>query len=84
MSTTKEKAEELITKFSPLVTIWDCYNDAPESSDMILRDAKKCALIAVDEIIINGGTTFVIEYPKNTFRNGTEYWKEVKKEIELL
>jgi hypothetical protein len=82
--TPKEKCKKLIIKFSPLVTTWNCYNDAPESDDIILRDAKKCALIAVDEIINNGGTIFVVEYPKNTFRNGTDYWEEVKKEIELL
>jgi hypothetical protein len=42
---------------------------------------KKCALIAVDEILNNGGTLYVIEHPSKTFSNGTNYWQEVKQEI---
>lgn len=49
--TPKEKATELINKFSPLVTTWDCYHDTPRDPDCILKDAKECALICVDEIM---------------------------------
>ena len=39
--------------------------------------AKECALIAVDEILKNDGFTQFDDYL-------TEYWKEVKQEIEKL
>ena len=40
-------------------------------------DSKKCALIAVDEIFNNDGFTKFDDYL-------TEYWQEVKQEIENL
>ena len=49
--TPKEKAKELIFKFSTLVTVWDCYHDEPRQEHLILQDAKRCAKIAVNEII---------------------------------
>lgn len=49
--TAKEKAKYLIDQYRPIVTTWDCYNDAPMIEDSIIEDAKKGALIAVDEII---------------------------------
>ena len=42
-----------------------------------IDDAKECALIAVDEILNNDGFTQFDIYL-------TEYWQEVKKEIENL
>ena len=41
------------------------------------RYAKQCALIAVDEILNNDGFTKFDDYL-------TEYWKEVKQEIEKI
>ncbi len=71
----KEKAQELIKQFSPLVTTWDCYYDTPRNGDDILTDAKKCAIIALGLL-------------KSTRRKGPDYdysfWDEVEKEIELL
>jgi len=68
MKTPREKAEELVNKFYNYV-----FN--PEShKDDNLKFTKECALIAVDEIIING---FNPQLPYN-------YWQEVKKEIENL
>ena len=55
----KDKAKHLVDKFSNEVLI-DNY------------EAKRCALIAVDE---------VIESYKDSW---LQYWKEVKQEIELL
>jgi hypothetical protein len=49
--TPQVKAIELIFKFSPLVTIWDCYHDEPRQEQLILQDAKKCTKITVNEII---------------------------------
>ncbi len=65
--TPKEKAKELVKKYQSGYTIdkfnYDFWND--------LRDAKQCALIAVD---------FAIEY--NDFH--IEFLQEVKQEIEKL
>ncbi|MES2395643.1 MAG: hypothetical protein V4549_06555 [Bacteroidota bacterium] len=68
----KEKAIELVGKFKPLVTTWDCYWDCPANPDDILKEAKLCALICVDEMLIKG-TEYHIRY-----------WQNVKQEIELL
>jgi hypothetical protein len=66
----KEKAEELVNKY------WD---DIP---DIFFEDAKECALIAVDELIehLQPASDFGGEINKYT----TEYWQEVKQEIEKL
>ena len=77
MMTPKEKAEDLVNKF---------YIDG----DMLkenhsYRLAKKCALIAIDEILdfmmnddIESETCYWANHPL------LSYWYEVKKEIELL
>jgi len=71
MKTPKEKAKELVNKFYLFTASFD--ND----------QAKKCALIAVNEILNNfglrtNGQNFYTEY------RAVEYYQEVKKEIELL
>lgn len=70
----KEKAKELIKKFSPLVTTWDCYWDAPRNEDDVIVDAKQCAIIAVDEIL---KLQLIDGYDH-------EFWQEVKQELEKL
>ena len=69
--TPKEKAKELVEKYNPLVTTWDCYWDTERHKDDIVNDAKKCALIVVDEII-NGN-----------FGDGYnhQFWEEVRLEL---
>jgi hypothetical protein len=74
--TPQEKAKELIDKFSPLVTTWDCYWDSPAHPDDILFDAKKCAMIAVDELVNHCAQVEP--------HLGVDYWLEVKQEIEKL
>jgi hypothetical protein len=64
----REKAKWMIDQYRPIVTSWDCYNDMPMPEDSIIEDAKKGALIAVDEIIQN-------------FFSNFDYWEEVKQEI---
>lgn len=69
--TPKEKAKELLDKMMYHIK----YNCQPTLSEMV---AKQCALIAVDELIKqqsrwNNGSF----YPSN-------YWTEVKEEIEKL
>ena len=69
--TPKEKAEELFTTYRFSLSI-------PNAPLGDLKDsiAKKCALIAVDE---------VLQYSKaHGFIELTEYYEEVKKEIENI
>ena len=68
--TPKEKAQELVQRF-----IDEAYAETTEQ--LYTPIAKKAALIAVDEIINNDGFTRHDDYL-------TEYWQEVKQEIENL
>jgi hypothetical protein len=68
--TPKEKAEDLVNKM---------YNQIqPDELGKDYNSAKQCALIAVDELIIE----------KNKWENGSfytsKYWDYVKQEIEKL
>ena len=65
--TPKEKAKELVNKFSDL-----------EDGEMYIGKAKQCALIAVDEVLNN----ILVRDARPDER--TEFWQEVKKEIENL
>ena len=81
--TPKQKAEELVRKFEPIVVYWDCYNDAPMPTEDILVDAKQCAIIAVDEILDEctywaGGIN--IDWENDRFK----FWQEVKHEIKKV
>ncbi len=71
--TAKEKADELVSKmlqYQPLSTM-------ERTEDMNINFAKQCALIAVYEILSNDGFTQFDDYL-------TEFWQEVKNEIEKL
>lgn len=71
----KQKAIELIDKYRTYIRIADKYNQNLPSEEIYL--AKKCALIAVDEILnIDKEKPYQISGIKATF------YKEVKKEIE--
>ena len=75
--TPKEKAKELVEKYQ--------FNgDMIDDVRMSEESAVECALICVEEIIINGGTKNVIQYELNCFTNKVDYWKEVKQEINKL
>jgi uncharacterized protein YutE (UPF0331/DUF86 family) len=69
--TPKEKAQELITKYM----ISEDSNGWQDVRDVFA--ARRCALIAVDEILDMVKHT-PIEFIEN------EYWQEVKQEIEAL
>ena len=66
---TIEKAEELVNKFIQ-------YTPANEEFEFIY--AKKCALIAVDEIIKE------VTPKVSLYTYQLQFWQEVKKEIENL
>jgi hypothetical protein len=71
--TPKEKAKELICKFEILEG--PCFNGNTVELEQIGHNTgKKCALVAVDEIIITRTSGVEFFY----------YWNEVKKEIEKL
>jgi hypothetical protein len=73
--TPKEKAQELIKKFSFNTR---CFSETKGWKDSFF-DAKQCALIAVDEILLikkEIWDDFHSEY--------FDWWKEVKQEIEKL
>lgn len=63
--TPKEKAKELFDKMDMII-----YTD----QDNWKSQCKKCALVAVDEILIN------IEVPSENY----SFWLQVKQEIEKL
>jgi hypothetical protein len=79
MTTPKEKAKELIEKYSNVeIQIGGQYDGY---LSMQIHDAKQCALIAVDEI------AKCTKYEKQKFDNdrfSEDYWQEVKTEIEKL
>jgi hypothetical protein len=73
--TPKEKAKELLDKYYII-----CQEFTEEIQCSI--QAKQCALIAVDELIIS---TCVSSRVKSDFINyDRQYWQEVKQEIEKL
>jgi hypothetical protein len=81
--TPEEKAKSLIESYKPLVTTWNCYHDCPAEEEDILRDAKKCALIAVEEIIEvawwSGNGVGLLGEPYK--KSQKEYWQQVKESI---
>ena len=66
----KEKAKELVDKF---------LNEQNNTEE--ISEAKQCALICVDEILENI-TEEVMTY--KPFMMNTDYWQEVKQEINKL
>ncbi len=76
----KEKAQELFDKFKGYS--WVSYVDGSELSSN-LESAIKCALIAVNELIVSTQSKIHIQGEYYDFET-TEYWIEVKQEIEKL
>jgi hypothetical protein len=66
--TPKEKAKELISKF-------DALNFEFDNVHLLYHDSKKCALIAVEEIL---------DGFRKILPSSRGYWNEVKQEIEKL
>ena len=91
--TAKEKAKYLIDQYRPIVTSWDCYNDMPIPEEEIIEDAKKGALIAVDEVIKSKQLGYLFTEKQISCMEETsddlwiyetfnEYWEQVKQEIQ--
>ena len=73
----KEKAEELVNRFAKL----------PEEGSLMwylsFEIAKKCALIAVDEIL-NGYEFDSLDIENKRIMDNINYWDKVKQEINNL
>ena len=77
--TPQEKAEELVFKFKNSQDS-DGYNDVRD-----IEAAKRCALIAVDEILNSGiHVEFYFDNSVGYMLSYDEYYEEVKQEIEKL
>lgn len=74
----KAKAENLIEKFIPNTRIW---NEEKKVLEDCIESAKRCAFIAVDEIINSlenyGKESDELQNMENDFR----YWQEVRQEL---
>jgi hypothetical protein len=83
--TPKEKAIDLVEKYHIKVKVTFIEHSIPSivNAQMLFSSAKKCALIAVDEII--NETSPLELHPLGTYTNPKiEYWEQVKQEIEKL
>tara|TARA_R110000868_G_scaffold118340_1_gene313921 strand:+ start:274 stop:498 length:225 start_codon:yes stop_codon:yes gene_type:complete len=73
--TPRDKAIELVEQFMEHTVEWDNVKEVAFDSEF---HAKKCALVAVDELIKE----------QEKYNNGSfypsKYWQEVKQEIEKL
>lgn len=72
----EEKAKELINKMYQV-------NDIMGNYPMCFDTSKKCALILVDEIILELDDLFEMERAP-CINSSWEYWQQVKLEIEKL
>tara|TARA_R110000868_G_scaffold99064_1_gene272787 strand:- start:1326 stop:1565 length:240 start_codon:yes stop_codon:yes gene_type:complete len=78
--TPKHKAEELIEKFSKSTLI---FYDRVGLSE-VKYEAKRCALIAVDEMIIQNGELYLNGLDNIYYRKINNFLFEVKQEIKKL
>jgi hypothetical protein len=81
--TPKEKAQELVDKY--LNASFNCKDcDMPycdmKCTNLSIREAKQCALIAVDEVISNIEPSVSMDVISARIK----YWEQVKQEIESL
>lgn len=76
----KEKAEELVNKFLSFVD-WNDLLDDFTNRDWAIRNAKQCALIAVDLHLEELSKMKLIFSDRELHY---KHWQEVKKEIEKL
>ena len=78
--TPKEKAKELVDRFSEYSHTDFNYSRGGYQADTQIQNAKQCALIAVDEILQMVDETMQGWLDADIIA----YWKQVKEEIEKL
>jgi hypothetical protein len=78
--TPKQKAKDLVDKYRIKVSVFFTEDSIPRivNAEIILKSAKQCALIAVDECI---NIHFNLESDRNGIGESFKYWQEVKQEI---
>jgi hypothetical protein len=76
--TPKEKAQELFNKYATYVVMWT------GGVEVEKQNCKQCALIAVDEIIKSTPQNPSKPLSLMPHFMASQYWQEVKQEIELL
>jgi hypothetical protein len=84
--TPKEKAKQLVEKY---LRTYPIYDNPSVVISYTYNEAKQCALIAVDEIIkvcpyISKNNCTSLEQVRADVIEFSEYWQEVKQEIEKL
>jgi len=77
--TPRKKATELFNKYESTIVL-NSWCDENTTEDEINSLIKRCALIAVDEILFSNNTIFETNIPHECWK----YWLEVKQEIEKL
>ena len=80
--TAKEKANELVESFLPYSDYNEC--DVFTQRENQLKNAKRCALICVDEIIGIPSIQAAYAQGYSNSKSIESYWQEVKKEINKL
>ena len=79
----KEKAEELVNKFKPYMYPFgpgSAFMTGDRSGNSVMEDAKKCALICVQEILLSNPHSN--PFNNDQVQSTMVYWNDVKKEIE--
>ena len=76
--TPKEKAIELVDKYSTYVVMWS------GGIEVETQNVKQCTLIAVDEILKSVSQVKWIDEESIDFTSFFDYWQEVKQEINNL
>lgn len=87
MLTPKEKAKELLDKFKNIDVECDDSIEGNYFMTMNKSDAKQCALIVVDEMIVQNGDIYLAMLGDKTndyYVKMNSYLFEVKQEIEKL
>jgi hypothetical protein len=88
--TPKEKAEAIVLKYTILINydfVSDLKFNNPNDVDRnrrVKKDAKRCALAAVNEMLLEIRKIYDILYTEINIINIYKYWDEVKKEIKKL
>lgn len=76
----KEKAKELVDKFYPHAMV-NSSGFLVSNEDTVIKSAKQCAIICVDEIIKSNPHRYATD---TWVILNIDYWKEVKTEIQNL
>ena len=84
----KNKAKELINKYLRIeddtTFYWESYSDRRYIDDEVFNHAKKCALVAVEEILESQPSYRYWDTHDDETPNAITFWNEVKDELNKL